>query len=255
MGAKYRLVGDEDDDLWCEAEEASGLFTTLDGGLRRVELIGCTPRRKLQYCLDHIGGRRALAGNASLSFLDTSGTEIAAYFVNDVRVEAFRSSSHGTGRVDVTVTLVCERPLEEEQGIWDLVRRGALDSNGLWHTLDAAGRLAWLSVALQRKPGKPIDDRPGTVYELDGSHMVDRDSFYCALGEAVNGPGGYFGWNLDALADCLRGNFGATSPFTLIWHDSELARAHLTKQIHRSGAFFEVVMEVLGEGKVEVVMR
>ncbi|MFD9633076.1 barstar family protein [Streptomyces violascens] len=29
------------------------------------------------------------------------------------------------------------------------------------------------------------------------------DGCYCALGEAVNGPGGYFGSNLDALADCL----------------------------------------------------
>ena len=28
------------------------------------------------------------------------------------------------------------------------------------------------------------------------------------MGEAVNGPGGYFGRNLDAFADCLRGGFG-----------------------------------------------
>ncbi|MFE2532064.1 barstar family protein [Streptomyces sp. NPDC059371] len=27
-------------------------------------------------------------------------------------------------------------------------------------------------------------------------------------------PGGYFGWNLDALDDCLIGGWGASTPFT-----------------------------------------
>ncbi|MGR7001821.1 barstar family protein [Yinghuangia aomiensis] len=36
-----------------------------------------------------------------------------------------------------------------------------------------------------------------------------------ALGETVNGPGGYFGGNLDALDDCLGGTFGYTAPGTL----------------------------------------
>jgi len=53
---------------------------------------------------------------------------------------------------------------------------------------------------------------------LDGRHITDEDGFYCALGEAVNGPGGYFGWNLDALNYCLRGHWGAQAPFTLHWH-------------------------------------
>ncbi|WP_372346599.1 barstar family protein [Streptomyces sp. KL116D] len=52
---------------------------------------------------------------------------------------------------------------------------------------------------------------------LDGRHIVDRDTFCCAIGEAINGPGGYFGWNLDALDDCLCGGWGATTPFTLHW--------------------------------------
>jgi hypothetical protein len=51
--------------------------------------------------------------------------------------------------------------------------------------------------------------------------------FSCAVGEAVNGPGGYFGWNLDAFDDCLRGHWGARAPFTLVWHDAAVAREHL----------------------------
>ncbi|MFD9242801.1 barstar family protein [Streptomyces sp. NPDC059556] len=39
-------------------------------------------------------------------------------------------------------------------------------------------------------------------------------------GEAVNGPGGYFGWNLDALDDCFFGGWGAAPAFTLFWGSS-----------------------------------
>src|SRR2546421_5312984 len=49
-------------------------------------------------------------------------------------------------------------------------------------------------------------DRPaGTRYDLDGRFVTDVEGFYCAIGEAINGPGGYFGLNLDALDDCLSG--------------------------------------------------
>ncbi len=102
------------------------------------------------------------------------------------------------------------------------------------------------------------DDPPGAHYELDGRHIVDEDSFYCALGEAVNGPCGYFGWNLDALADCLCGGWGATPPFVLVWHHSQVARSHLATQKGREGAansFFDVVTEILHEYAIEVVLR
>lgn len=61
-------------------------------------------------------------------------------------------------------------------------------------------------------------------FQLDGARAVDRAGLYAALGEAVNGPGGYYGRNLDALADCLRGGFGPVPPFTLVWHRAEVAR-------------------------------
>ncbi|MEV0990317.1 hypothetical protein [Streptomyces sp. NPDC049949] len=65
-------------------------------------------------------------------------------------------------------------------------------------------------------PLRALEDRPpGHSYELDGRHVTDVPGLYLALGEAVNGPGGYFGGCLDALDDCLGGNFGHTAPATL----------------------------------------
>ncbi|MBU8810661.1 barstar family protein [Mycolicibacterium goodii] len=46
------------------------------------------------------------------------------------------------------------------------------------------------------------------TYQIDGSAVASKADFFTEIGRAVNGEGGYFGSNLDALADCLRGGFG-----------------------------------------------
>ncbi len=69
-------------------------------------------------------------------------------------------------------------------------------------------------------------DRP--TYELDGRDFSSLQEFFVALGEAINGPGGYFGANFDALEDCISGGFGAPETgWTLIWKDFGLSRARL----------------------------
>lgn len=51
--------------------------------------------------------------------------------------------------------------------------------------------------------------------------------FYCALGEAVNGPAGYFGLSMQALHDCLIGGFGLEFPYLVVWEGSAEARGVL----------------------------
>ncbi|MUM17609.1 ribonuclease inhibitor [Mycobacterium sp. CBMA271] len=59
------------------------------------------------------------------------------------------------------------------------------------------------------------------TYVVDGSHIHSRADLFAELGRAVNGPGGYFGSNLDALVDCLRGGFGTPDdePFRFVLHN------------------------------------
>ncbi|MFC0842630.1 barstar family protein [Streptomyces noboritoensis] len=68
-----------------------------------------------------------------------------------------------------------------------------------------------------------------TIYVLDGRHIHTLEDFWRVIGESVNGPGGYFGKNLDALADCLRGGFGTPDDgdFRFEWHDHAYAREAL----------------------------
>ncbi len=187
---------------------------------------------------------------------------MGSYFVNDVTATDAKPSRHGAGLLDITVSLWCDQILPGSEWVWEALRTGQLNRKGLWHSLDAEGRRAWLSVALwsrvyQRRE-HPDDARPGRVFTLDGRQIVDVDSFYCALGEAINGPGGYFGWNLDAVDDCLTSGWGAASPFTLEWQHSDIARSQLVHHHAVSdgaGTLFELLLEIFEGHDVEVRLR
>lgn len=67
------------------------------------------------------------------------------------------------------------------------------------------------------------------TYVVDGSRVGSMEDFWRVVGEAVNGPGGYFGRNLDAFADCLGGGFGTPEDgaYAVEWRDHEVSRARL----------------------------
>ncbi|MEV8341258.1 barstar family protein [Streptomyces niveus] len=263
-GPRYALTSEENDaDFWGFAHESEGLFTPLphEEGARRVRFTGCLPQGGLLASAGHIGRRRAEAGNAWLDLLDGDGVPMGSYFVNEVTVVDTEPSARGAGLVDLTTTLWCSDAVAGAERVWDLIRTGRLTRTGMWHELTPGDRRAWLSVALwsrkYRRQGKP-DAPAGRTFTLDGRHIDDRDSFYCAIGEAVNGPGGYFGWNLDALVDCLRGGWGATAPFTVHWNSAAEAKARLVERVpHGDGdiSLFDLLLEIFAERGVDVVLR
>jgi hypothetical protein len=207
-----------------------GHGTGLDGffeGDEQVVLRGLALRGEVADQLERIGSRRAFRGAAHLS-LPGGGYELTGFTPLAVRMTPGRP-----GLVDLTVR--AQRVVEPgAEAVWELVRTGRLDRPGLWR---GYGRRAWLSVALNRRVH-------GVGGPLDGRDLVDVDAVYCALGEAVNGPGGYYGWNLDAVADCLRGGFGAVPPFAVEWLESGVARERVPE--------FPAVVSVLREGGVDV---
>ncbi|GAB2701614.1 barstar family protein [Kitasatospora kifunensis] len=68
-----------------------------------------------------------------------------------------------------------------------------------------------------------------TTYLLDGTRIRTLEDFWSEIGAAVNGPGGYFGRNLDAFADCLSGGFGTPDDgdFRFEWRDHQASRRAL----------------------------
>ncbi|MEV0744380.1 barstar family protein [Streptomyces sp. NBC_00184] len=68
------------------------------------------------------------------------------------------------------------------------------------------------------------------TYVIDGSEVTGLERFWDVIGEAVNGPGGYFGRGLDSFADCLRGGMGTPDDgdFVIEWRDHALSARALS---------------------------
>lgn len=93
-----------------------------------------------------------------------------------------------------------------------------------WRPLDDQGRLSWLNAARDRFFDNAVpfvpSKMPGRTVVLDGTLVDNLLGFYCAVGEAVNGPGGYFGLSMQAFDDSLFGAFGLECPYTIVWRES-----------------------------------
>ncbi|MFM9369290.1 barstar family protein [Streptomyces sp. Da 82-17] len=253
----FRLCGDEPwgtarelpwgtaKDLACVYEEPP---TQQDIAVR---LLGCTPAGALRRALE--SGAEDL-GSAVLRRLDRSGEAVQDAVEGEVT--AWIPSARGPGRVDLTLQPLAERPPPAAHDVWEQWADGRPALPNLWSRCGAQGRRFWLGTALANRASTAEDAPPGTTFHLDGRYVVDEAGFYCALGEAVNGPGGYFGRCLDSLADCLCGRFGARRPFTLVWHDADTARRCLGVQPRTDvrPATFEELFAFLTARQVDVVL-
>jgi hypothetical protein len=254
---------DVDEFVLTNGDEPYGVCRDITGVFREqaeppvphVRLIGCRPEALLLTALGAVGQstktglhRRRLYAEVSEVAADGSVGLLTDAVVRGT-VAAGEPSRLGAGLLDVTIDSFPHEPLPT--GVLDILewwRDGRPPRKNLWAGYDRQLRHHWCGVALSRMSGEP-DRPPGTTYDLDGRFVTDIDGFYCAIGEAVNGPGGYFGWNLDALNDCLRGRFGAQPPFRLVWHDSAVAREP------DSQVPVEYLLEMCAEHRVEVDLR
>lgn len=75
--------------------------------------------------------------------------------------------------------------------------------------------------------------KPDVVYIIDGRRIHSLDDFYTVVGEAVGGPGAYFGRSLGGFADCLTGGYGTPGDgnFHFVWQYSGESRLALGYEV------------------------
>ncbi|MET7543885.1 barstar family protein [Streptomyces sp. NPDC005507] len=205
------------------------------------------------------GTRRALdLEETALEIRDDQGEPLTERLLW-TRVTTWHPSSNGTDLIDLELDGKLFTPVPVyARPIWERWFAGPPNTLGAWACLDTRRRRAWLDLVRERACRRAHRDQPARhAYELDGRHITDEPGLYLALGEAVNGPGGYFGGGLDALDDCLGGTFGYTAPATLLWRDAVTAREHLSKTLTPDGQpydLFAEVLNVLAEGDMHVTL-
>ncbi|SBT39252.1 barstar family protein [Micromonospora auratinigra] len=204
------------------------------------------------------GCRTALTGpvEAELAHVRVDGTVNSMGWGHRVvgNVLDVAPSALGDDLVDITLDARIPEPLAaNDRPLWDMWRAGGPTEPNGWAPLERSDRHLWVRAAAIHRIHAP--DKPaGTVYHLDGRFVTDYDAFYCAIGEAINGPGGWFGGDLFWLHEnAATGDGGATPGFRLVWHHSEVARAHLVpgydrKSWDRAVTFDDLVQFLTQEG-------
>ncbi|MFI6588173.1 barstar family protein [Embleya sp. NPDC050493] len=220
-------------------------------------LRGLAPGDELRAVLAK-GTRKALdLEEVSLEIKDDRGDPLVDC-VLWAKVEAWGPSPHGIGLIDLELGRYHTLVPEHARPIWERWFTGPPEAPAAWTGMGTRERGAWLDLVQQRACRRTHHGRAaGHAYELDGRNITDEPGLYLALGEAVNGPGGYFGGCLDALDDCLGGTFGYTAPATLLWRNAGTARAHLSQRLTPNGQRYDLfaeALQVLAEGGMNVTL-
>jgi len=123
--------------------------------------------------------------------------------------------------------------------MWDLLRDPDLRQTGLWVDFTLEERKIWQTVvrtyALQTNSWRN-QGLEGITIHLDGRLITDQYAFFLMLGEQLNGPAGYYDSSLDAMDDCLCGDFGPVPPFTVIWsHYQYMENNQLLQRQNQNG--------------------
>lgn len=235
-----------------------GLFEVrVDPAPVPLELIGCEPAEPLLRALRRPG--RWERYWAYLLVLDRHGAVMASRPVG-LAITGARPSVLGGTLVDITLADGGDdRPSSAARPIWAKWRQDPPAEPNLWAPYDSQGRATWLDLSTRawRVPA-PQPNRSGGEHHLDGRFVTDVPGLHCAMAESLLGPGHYFGREWNAFKDCLSGGFGVTPPFTLTWHESEVARralAEVVNDLEDGLSYFEEIVRLLERRGVTVVLR
>ncbi|MCR8845350.1 barstar family protein [Paenibacillus sp. SC116] len=197
----------------------------------------------IEYCKKN----KSYINNLYLTILNNKGNPIGSYYFTLKEPQSYYKSGFNEGLINLElIGELLQIATEESLAIWDM-RRSLLSKSNIWITLSKKQKIGWLEVArLFFNRNHSPQDQMNKKYYIDVTHVQDSVDFFCALGEAINGPGGYFGFNLSSLEDCLCRGFGAVPPFYIYL-------IHVNSKSSESDKFFEELKDVFANRNVTLV--
>ncbi|MFE4592146.1 barstar family protein [Streptomyces laurentii] len=238
----YVVTDEESGDVLVAAEEVEGFFVDPEEGAPKVAF--------LRAC--EVNGDRRRTEDAVLEIVNRGREKIGEYFIGRVVLGEIDTESAGGKISSVPCRFFgdrCDYPGAAK--IWRRWASGVAMEKGDWLQWPASHHSAWLHVVQnawftsnRRAVRYGVDD----IVYLDGARISTKPGFFCAIGEAVNGPGGYFGSNLDALADCISSSLSEGPPLKIVWRNFRASQESLDR------AFIDSIMEIMCEFSVDVTI-
>ncbi|WP_171074397.1 barstar family protein [Nonomuraea basaltis] len=259
---KYKLRAPDAVGSILEFADMDGFFVGNRSSYENFERPDETPSYRLSLAVHglktspewewHYDEPLNLPGDVNLEILNEDGNSIGGYDLWNVKI-ALASPGACAGNVQATVSWL---PHAGARSVWESWRVAPPADTNQWWSIPIGRREGWVEVArISRISVRPV----GRGIVLDGRGIVDLASFFCAIGEAVHGPGGYFGSNFMALFDCLRRLPRADgSPVHLRWLDFAVAERHLSRVVDTEtgpARYIDIVLETLSDADVAVILE
>ncbi|MFS4095945.1 barstar family protein [Streptomyces sp. AF1A] len=220
----FRLTEEESNVTIMAASDVDGFFTRNPGEAGAIQLFDVEGAVQAYPTLLH---------DIELQILDRRGKNIGGYYVGEVSLQGLHRhrdnvNTDTTNAIASFFGYTC--PYPEARQFWQVWSRSRPVETGEWRRYHWSTHASWLHVVQQvwfRTGHEARRYRNDERCTLDTRGLMTVASLYCALGEAVNGPGGYFGSNPSALDDCLCQS--SSAPFTLEWFGFAEARERLNE--------------------------
>ncbi|GAB3965658.1 barstar family protein [Streptomyces sparsus] len=241
----YHLVEEESGRVIIKAHEIDGFFVDSDRVMPEDVLILGSARYPVRIGKD--------LTDVELHVVNPAGATVGSYYIGIVGLRSELPGGAHSGQIGFLATFYGHTcPYPAAGVIWQ--RRASEDPlrRGEWMEYPAEAHESWLHVTQNSwfatgHTATRYDT--GTSCTIDGSKILNESSFYCELGESVNGVGGYFGSNLDALADCLASSTATGNRFDVLWRESTPSRERMGASLAGS------VMGILREFDIDVTLR
>ncbi|WP_052410392.1 barstar family protein [Paenibacillus durus] len=247
---KYSIVDDESNLIVGTCDDIVGLSgecTTSDENESFHKII-LENFQIAQTFKEYCNKTKSSVTNIQLCVMDIKGNSMGSYYFS-LRVPLyFQKNGYGDKLIYVElIGTLLTKASKEALEIWEVWRQSLPTSTNLWFSLSKEQREGWLEVVrLYSKGSSNQQDEQHGVYSFDATYVTDSTSFFCALGEAINGPGGYFGFDLLSLEDCLCGGFGVMPPFTINLQN-------VSDFFGLDNAFFKQLNEIFTNKQVKLV--
>ncbi|REE94613.1 barstar (barnase inhibitor) [Paenibacillus taihuensis] len=211
MGYHYSIIDDEDDTVIGYCNEIEVIKQQDDAVCSVLAILGFQLSDESKKVV------KLPLSNFRIHYLNNEGVSLGGYYFTANRsINLMSLELLDTNSFEISGQFT-EEPMPFAHDIW-LKRRENPKVCGQWVRCSLEEKRAWLQV-VRLSGHSPQSDRTDQLITIDGSLILDLESFYVCLGEAINGPFGYFGDSLDSLSDCLCGGFGLVPPFTLVWRN------------------------------------
>ncbi|WP_299890898.1 barstar family protein [uncultured Lacinutrix sp.] len=181
--------------------------------------------------------------SAYIYILSSSGNILTSNFISGVEVSKIFKDNNN---LNVTINGWL---YPSSKGFYEIAKKrlnNDIKTFGTWKDLSPEKVQGWLDASIRL--GTYSEDVSNKIVSINSNDIDCEDKFYCALGESINGIGGYFGRNLSALNDCFYGGFGIKENFTLKWLNHEIYKQKFPEH-------FKGILEIFSDNNKTLILE